>query len=140
MNRIYLCLSIFITNPVFSQDIIVKKDGTTIRAKILEVNTSDVKFLKETNINGPTYTLLISDLLSINYENGDRDTFNNNNVNSSTTAKSQFFQPAPSSNNYNLISQHNKVPKFISLSPSSKAAKKSFPIYGHCGKVNYFYR
>lgn len=56
---------------VYAQDVIVKKDGSTILSKILEVNPNDVKYKKFSNPNGPTYTIIKSEIMSINYENGD---------------------------------------------------------------------
>lgn len=59
----------------FAQDVIVKKDGSTILSKVLEVNINDVKYKKFSNLNGPTYTIGKAELTSINYENGDLDVF-----------------------------------------------------------------
>ena len=47
-----LCLS--------AQDVIVKRDGSTILSKVLEVNKTDIKYKKFSNLNGPTYTIEIS--------------------------------------------------------------------------------
>ena len=78
-----------VAQVVSAQDVIVKKDGSTILSKVLEINTADVKYKKFSNQNGPTYTINKSDILAINYENGDKDTFENeNNVNMSTSASS----------------------------------------------------
>jgi len=43
------------STAVFAQDVIVKKDGSTILAKVLEVNTDNIKYKKHSNQNGPTY-------------------------------------------------------------------------------------
>ena len=61
---------------VIAQDVIVKRDGSSIISKVLEVNKSDVKYKKFSNQNGPTYTIDIIDILAINYENGEKDDFN----------------------------------------------------------------
>ena len=37
----------------FSQDLITKKDGTDIEAKILEVSNTELKYKKLDNIDGP---------------------------------------------------------------------------------------
>ena len=66
---------------VNAQDVIVKTDGSTILAKVLEVNESDVKYKKYTNKKGPTYTISKSKIMAINYENGDKDDFQQNNSN-----------------------------------------------------------
>ena len=46
---------LFAATTVYSQDIIVKKDGSTIISKVLEVGTSEIKYKKVSNQDGPTY-------------------------------------------------------------------------------------
>lgn len=76
MKKILILFFLFLcADYMFAQDVIVKKDGSTILSKVLEVNPSNVKYKKSSNLNGPTYSIDISDLLSINYENGDKDCF-----------------------------------------------------------------
>ena len=58
-----------------AQDVIVKKDGSTILSKVLEVNTTDIKYKKNSNLNGPTYTINKEEIQAINYEGGDIDKF-----------------------------------------------------------------
>lgn len=60
----------------FSQDIITKKSGEDIQAKISEVNQTEIKYKKFDNLDGPTFTLLKSDVLMMRYENGTKDIFN----------------------------------------------------------------
>ena len=59
-----------------AQDIIVSKDGTTIMSKVIEVSSSFVKYKKYSYLDGPTYSLEVSKILSINYENGEKEVFN----------------------------------------------------------------
>lgn len=87
MKKIYFVLFVsFLSQIVLAQDVIVKRDGSTILSKVLEVNTDDVKYKKFSNLNGPTYTIKKSELFSINYKNGEKDMFdgeiqsNNNNL------------------------------------------------------------
>lgn len=58
-----------------AQDVIVKKDGSTILSSVIEVSGTEVKYKKHSNPKGPTYTIMVSELISINYQNGDKDTF-----------------------------------------------------------------
>ena len=51
-----------------AQDVIVKKDGSTILSKVLEVNPADIKYKKFNNPNGPIYTIDKSEIMSINYK------------------------------------------------------------------------
>jgi hypothetical protein len=54
---------------------IVKPDGTIIKAKILEVSDESIKYKKADNPDGPTYTASKSSITSINYANGDVEKF-----------------------------------------------------------------
>lgn len=58
-----------------AQDIIRTKDGREIQAKILEVGTNTISYKRFSNPNGPTFTLAISQIKSIEYENGDNDVY-----------------------------------------------------------------
>jgi hypothetical protein len=53
---------------VNAQDIITKKDGTEISAKVTEVNSSDVKYKMYGEESGPTYTLPKSQIFMIVYK------------------------------------------------------------------------
>lgn len=56
----------------FAQDLIVKKDGSVIQAKVTKVGTSEVEYKKWSNQDGPQYSIEIGDILAINYKNGDK--------------------------------------------------------------------
>ena len=60
---------------IYAQDVIVKKDGTTIMAKVLTVSTTVVEYKKWSNQDGPTYVIETKELLSINYGNGEKEVF-----------------------------------------------------------------
>lgn len=68
---LFLCVSLV----GMAQDVIVKKDGNTIFAKVLEVTSKEVKYKKHTNLEGPTYTISKTEIQSINYENGEKEVF-----------------------------------------------------------------
>ena len=84
-----------LAQTVSAQDVIVKRDGSTILSKVLEVNTADIKYKKFSNQNGPTYTINISDVMVINYENGEKDTFNSSSTNTTPTSSAVAANPAP---------------------------------------------
>lgn len=75
MKRILFLLALFSTTILNAQDVIVKKDGSTIICKVVEIGTSEVKYKKYSNLEGPLYTLIASDIQIINYENGDQESF-----------------------------------------------------------------
>jgi len=70
-----LFISCLILAPVFSQDYIYKKDGSEIKAKVLEITLEMIKYKKYEFQNGPTYNIKISDVFMIVYENGSREVF-----------------------------------------------------------------
>ena len=81
---------LLITIKVNAQDVIVKNDNSTILAKIIKVSASEIEYKKWSNIDGPTYVINISDVIRINYENGDSDIFK---VNASTRDLNESDNP-----------------------------------------------
>lgn len=75
-----------------AQDVIVKKDGTKIESKVMEVGESEVKYKKYSNQNGPLYTISTRDLQCINYEDGSKDTFVSPNYNPNIVTKETATQ------------------------------------------------
>lgn len=67
-----------------SQDVILKKDNTTILSKVLEINSTEIKYKKWSNQEGPTYSISRSEVSRINYQNGDVDKFTENVVTAPT--------------------------------------------------------
>lgn len=58
-----------------AQDLITTKDGSDIQAVILEVTSSEVKYKKYSNPDGPIFTMPKSEILIVRYENGENDVF-----------------------------------------------------------------
>ena len=67
---------LFTVTFCYSQDVITKKTGENIKAKILEVGLTEIKYKKFDNKNGPTYIISNSDVSMILYENGTKVMFN----------------------------------------------------------------
>lgn len=67
-------------NLSFAQDLITKKSGEDVKAKVIEVTTTEIKYKKTENLNGPLFTILKSDVFSVRYENGSKDVFNDSNT------------------------------------------------------------
>jgi hypothetical protein len=61
-----------------AQDVITKRNGDDIEAKVLEVLDSEIKYKKFNFLDGPTYTEKKSEILLIRYENGSKDIFTEN--------------------------------------------------------------
>lgn len=69
-NVLIILMSSFIAFSVNAQDTIFKNDGTEISAKVLEISKTEVKFKKTENLDGPTYTESIKDLMMIRHPKG----------------------------------------------------------------------
>ena len=75
-RTIVLLVCLLVGGIISAQDIITKNDGTDIQAKVMEVEQSQIKYKKFSNLEGPTYIISVSDILMITYENGEREMYN----------------------------------------------------------------
>ena len=73
---IVLLWAVLSSNISVAQDVITKKSGEDIKAKVLEVTTTEIKFKKSEMPDSPIFSLLKSDVLIVRYENGTKDIFN----------------------------------------------------------------
>ncbi|WP_234665814.1 hypothetical protein [Dyadobacter sp. CY261] len=63
-----ICL--FLSPVANAQDKIIQKDGKEIKAKVLGTDSNYIRYKRSDNPNGPDYFLFRSDVLKIEYENG----------------------------------------------------------------------
>lgn len=77
MRANFLTLFLLFSVTLFAQDIIVQNNGNTILSKVIEIGSTEVKYKKFSNLNGPTYTIAKAEILVINYENGEKESFTN---------------------------------------------------------------
>jgi len=75
MKKILFFLLLLAATSAQAQDVIVKRDGSTIVSKVIEITTTEVKYKRFSNPTGPTYTISKAELQAINYENGEKETF-----------------------------------------------------------------
>lgn len=118
-----------------AQDVIVKKDGTTILAKVTKVGDKEIEYKKYKSGSDRLYSISTSNVMAINYEDGEKDTFNNANVSNSsavtTTSKGGpvFVNLPPAANNQELIKAHCPQVLFAKHA-RNKDAHYFFPIMG----------
>ena len=90
---LFIAMMFVYTNLTYAQDMITKKTGEDISAKVLEVTSSEVKYKKTDNLEGPIFTILKSEVLIIRYKNGTKDVFSNpKDVNSQTVVAEQISE------------------------------------------------
>lgn len=76
MKRIlFVLLCTLSYSAISAQDIIMKKNADEIQAKVTEIGTTEIKYRKWDNLNGPVYTIPVDEVFVIKYENGTTDKF-----------------------------------------------------------------
>jgi hypothetical protein len=78
MKKIILGLMCLLSQNIFSQDSIYKKNNEIIVSKIEEIDLSQIKYRKLDNLTGPLYLIPKSDVFKIRYVNGLIDTIAKN--------------------------------------------------------------
>jgi hypothetical protein len=87
---LFIAMMFVYSSLSYSQDMITKKTGEDISAKVLEVTSSEVKYKKTDNLEGPIFSILKSEVLIIRYKNGTKDVFSNaKDANSQTVVTEQ---------------------------------------------------
>jgi len=76
MKKILLFAALFCCVNAFAQDVILKKDGSEIKAKVLEITDQQIKYKEYDFQSGPIRNINISDVFMITYENGQKEVFN----------------------------------------------------------------
>jgi hypothetical protein len=77
MRKVFLVLLIFAGTmfKIDAQDLITKKNGDEIRAKVIEIDSDVIKYKLYDNREGPTYVLPKSEIFRIKYESGRIEVF-----------------------------------------------------------------
>lgn len=66
---------LFSASMLFAQDVITLRSGETINGKVAEVGTTEIRYYKADNADGPVYVANKSDAVQIVYANGAKDVF-----------------------------------------------------------------
>jgi hypothetical protein len=133
MKHLFLLIAACITTVAQAQDVIVKRDGSTILTKVLEVNQADIKYKKFSNQQGPTYTINKSEVMAINYESGDKDTFEDAPQPAKQEAddKPEIIVAQPAADNAEIISRYNQTYEHgEAIKDKDKQAKAGLCILG----------
>ena len=108
MRAKFLALFLLCSVTLFAQDIIVQNNGNTILSKVIEIGSTEVKYKKFSNLNGPTYTIAKAEILVINYENGEKESFANASSSGSVVNMNNMGKRMLSDNELLKIDANNK--------------------------------
>jgi len=75
MKHLLVLLLLLCSMNVSAQDVIVKKDGSTVVCRVVEVTATEITYKKWSDLNGSNYVMDKSLASAINYQNGKRETF-----------------------------------------------------------------
>lgn len=93
MKKILLLMLFLCSMSVWAQDVIVKKDGSTVVCRIVEVTKTEVIYKKWSDQQGSNYIVNQKDLTAIHHENGTKTTFDAAPAAPTETAPSANAQP-----------------------------------------------
>lgn len=122
MKKLLLLLLLVCSVSAWAQDVIVKKDGSTIVCRVVEVNQTEVVYKRWSNLEGPNYVMNLADVSAINYENGEKVRPDAQAANTTTAV------PFPKNNNETvsdemLLKMADKTKPFDSVKAKQKAKK-----------------
>ena len=75
MKQLLVLLLLLCSMSVSAQDVIVKKDGSTVVCRVVEVTATEITYKKWSDLNGSNYVMDKSLASAINYESGKKETF-----------------------------------------------------------------
>ena len=136
MKKLLLILLLVCSASAWAQDVIVKRDGSTILCRVVEVNKTEVVYKRWGNLEGPNYVMNLSDLSAINYENGKKirmdETQKSENIPSTTT--STPLPTVQTNTGQQTVSDDALLKMMVkpALTPSQKKAKK-LKLIGYIG-------
>ena len=88
MKKLLLFTAMFYCLSAFAQDVILKKDGSEIKAKVFEVDDYQIKYKAFDFQDGPTRIINISEVFMITFENGKKEVFDKQASTPTTSEKS----------------------------------------------------
>ncbi len=127
-----LLLALLAATPLFAQDMIVRRDGTIVASKVMEISSSEIKYKKFTNPDGPLYSLKVSEVLSINFQNGEVERFEQaaepapqaSSAPKGTPEEPLFIEVGPDADNQALLDRYNGTRVYCNEKASSKILDK----------------
>jgi hypothetical protein len=74
-GALFFLILFFGIQSSLAQDVILKRDGSEVKALVKEVGDDVIKYQKFDNQTGPLYSIKKSDVFMITYQNGSKDVF-----------------------------------------------------------------
>lgn len=98
-------LCIFIAAFLFAQDKIIKIDGTEILCHVKEIGTSEIKYTKADNPDGPIYTINKTEVRKIIFANGTEEVITQNEMSVTPNAMKRMYKRAITTRPFSPLQQ-----------------------------------
>ncbi len=123
-KRNLLATLLFVPLGLNAQDIIVLRNGDLIQSKVQEITQHEIKYKKFSNPDGPLYTIDKTTVLSINYQNGEKETFNSETtpVKSQPTSSIEIGYEDPVQNARCIAAVNNACMEYVGKAGNKKAS------------------
>lgn len=111
MRKVFLLILFTTINfNALAQDLIVLKKGEVIKSKVIEIGINEIRYKKWSYLEGPSYVIEKSGVLSINYENGEVESFKDTPSEKAVTESDipSKISASISPNNAEILSKYNR--------------------------------
>ncbi len=111
MKKTLTILFLIMTTFLYGQDTIRTISGEEIIVKVMELNKEEIKYKRYSNLNGPTYLLNKTEVISITYLNGETEIFSNSKIEENPDieiGEAELFEKLTKKNNKVFIDSGNE--------------------------------
>lgn len=112
MKKLLLLPLLFACIQSFAQDVIIKKNGEELKAKVVEITETGIKYKAEDNLDGPVYNIAKTEVFKLKYANGKSDFFGNTET-KTEPVKEKKIEPV-------AVTQISKYDSLMKLSANNK--------------------
>lgn len=123
MKKIFLLMLFLCSMSVWAQDVIVKKDGSTVVCRIVEVTKTEVIYKKWSDQQGSNYIVNQKDLTAIHHENGTKTTFDAAPAVPAETAPSANAQPLTDADLLKMAGVQADTPQYEMMQKAKRLKK-----------------
>lgn len=89
-KTISILVMLFTVSASFAQDVILKKTGEEVLCKVFEIGSTEIKYHKWENLEGPIYTIKTMEVTRITFENGTEEVIKPNELSVIPTEKRNY--------------------------------------------------
>ncbi len=122
MKTVILVLLTLSVTAAFGQDLIRLHDGRTIKARIIESTMIEIKYRDFDTPEGPVRGLLKIDISRIDYENGKKESFNQD-------SEEDFIKAGDNPDQEPVVQEQKLAPSAMTQKPKEAPRKVKVPPY-----------